>query len=465
MKKKSFRSTWIMSVLVTGLAAFTLYEYKKAGDDAMAVRGESKAFTLDRADITEIVFKRDELSAKLQKIGEEWKMVEPLKDDTESSSIEGFLFQLLSEKLNSFREDKEPVVWANYGLLPPRATIQLMGKGKTESIEISTRNAFDGSFYVRQKDEVFLGSKALAQVAERQPNSFRSRRLWRQGAVNPISISVAGPESYTLTKSGDAWTASATAAKAAKPVAVDGKKISEWLEKLQDLSPNEIVKDQIDPADKANYLLTKPSLSVLYKFKKEDGSEGQWQLILGQDKAEEIFVYTDERPTLYKLVKSQLERVAVKLEFFRETKSPFQLPVEAARQIVIRTDKMFRTFKKTNADWELVDPDKDLDLNREKLVQLLQNVRAVEGLEYLRSSATIEGKPQLEVKDEKGSVVFSLHWGKEFRAETPYFKGKVVYPVKTSLSPEVVAVEKDKIDHLIDSDIIVSKTKKDAEKK
>src|SRR5205085_1227186 len=81
-----------------------------------------------------------------------------------------------------------PVNWAEFGLQPPGTTIEVKAAGKTETLQISSKNAFDGSFYVRRGDELLLGGHGIAQIANRDPSSFRSKRLWRETSAKIESV-------------------------------------------------------------------------------------------------------------------------------------------------------------------------------------------------------------------------------------------------------------------------------------
>jgi hypothetical protein len=453
---KSFRATWVFIAVVVGLAGWTFYEYKHASEDLDRDQGERQAFTFKREDLDTLRMTAAGQTAELTRSGDAWKIVKPVDDMAESSAVEGFLYQLLALKLKVFRDDdgSKAADWAKYGLQPPKATIEIGSKGKMQSLAISTKNAFDGSFYVRLGDELLLGDPGLAQIADRPGSSFRSRRLWRDDDANVEHATVElEKEKYTLVKEKDGW---ALQPKPSFPLNKD--KIGAFIEKIQDFLPSEIVKEGIDDSDKSQYLLKKPFEVITFDYKNKAGKDTQWTLTIGQSRGDEYFVYTNLRPTIYKATKAAAEKLHMPPAAFRDGRTPFQFPVEQAREVRVHMDKFSHTFKKNDSGWALADADnKDLELEQEKLVQLFQNIRNLDALEFAAAGQGIKGPPQIEILGDKG-ILFTLAWGDEYKAKSPWNAGATLRPVKTNLGgKEIAGLPKDKLEKLVDATLVRKK--------
>ncbi len=454
---KGFHGTWIMFAVVALLAAYTFYEFKNSEDDLAAAKGDRRLFYLLRDDLEEIELVAKGFTTVLRKDGENWKMVKPVDDLAESSAVEGFVFSLLSQKGKEFQsvDDAKNTKFAEYGLDPVVSSVTVRGKGKTEKLEISSKNTFDGQFFVRSNgaQEVLVGDRALAQLVEREPQSFRSRRIYREsGEVRQIEVKVDSEvkDSYTLKREKDQWVMVPDPG-----FAIDTVKTNMWMQKVQGLTPSGVVAETLSEEDRSAFLLKKPSMTV-----KMDS----WELILGQDKAEDVYLFTNKRPTVYKAVATTVDAVRVPKIYFRDGRLPFKFDLELAREVSVKTAKVTDSFVKKDSSWALKSARADSELDSDKLVALIQGVQGLEAQEFLGSSDKGSGfpaEPQVVIKDAGGKTLFSLAWGAEYKPKYGFNKGYMFRYVKTSLGPEIVGLPKEKLDRLVDSGLIKKKAMPD----
>lgn len=455
---KGFRTTYVLAAVVLVLAGYTFFEYRHAADDLQKSEGERPAFSLKREDIDEIQIAAGGQTTDLHKVDGKWLLTKPVEDLADTPAVEGYLYQVVAQKLKTFQspEEAKSPDWKQYGLEPPRATVEVGAKGKKESLAVSTKTAFDGNLFVRQGNELLLADAGVTQIADRQASSLRSRRIWRDEGATIERASVesdGGKERFSLIKEKDAWKM-----EPAPTFSVDGEKVSAWIERVQELMPDEFVKEGVDEKDKAEYLLKKSSLVVKLTYKTKDGKDGSWTLTVGQDKAGDFFLHTNQRPTLYKVKKAGVEKLAVTPSYFRDGKTPFQFPLEQARELKIRTDKLFRTFRKGDAGWTLAEAEKDLELDQDKLVRLIQDIRGLEAQEFLDRSRAPKSKPQIEILGDGGKVLLAVKWGEEYKAKNPWNSGTSLRYVETNVGGHnVLGVPKDKLDRLVDSTIVRKK--------
>jgi hypothetical protein len=461
---KGFRSTGVLFVLVAALAGYTYYEFKHADEHAAVERGEMAAFRLKRDEIDTVKLTLQGVEIDLHKENDLWKMRKPVEDLAESSVIEGFLISTLGEKLKSFQsvEEARQVNWADYGLDPAPTLLELAGKGKSETLKVSGKAAYDGSFYVRQGDQLLLGSASLSQLASKQPGGFRSRKLWREAdttSVESVSIALSldhAKGDYRVVHAGDKWTLEP------KPAfAIDMTKIETWVGRWKDLMPNDFAAETLDETQKKEFLLVKPSLRAALNLKRADGTVVPWEFTAGQDKGEDVYAYTNQRSSIYKFAKSGLASLRVPAEYFRDGKNPFQFDVEKAHEVEIHGDKWRYIFVKGDAVWKIKGESKDQELDQDKLVQLFQNIRGLEAAEFSPAARNTKLSPRLIVRDGKGLEIFSLAWGEETHPVKPWNQGLKHRWVRTSLEKEFMSLPKEKLDMLISQDLV---KKKDAMK-
>jgi hypothetical protein len=232
------------------------------------------------------------------------------------------------------------------------------------------------------------------------------------------------------------------------------------MNRVQDFLPNDFDKENFSDEDKAANLLTKPSAKIQIDFKDKQGASHQWVLTLGQDKGEEVYLFTNQRPTLYKTSRASADTIRVSPLYFRDGKAPFQFEVEAAREVRLNTPKNKYVIKKGDGGWHLDGAAENLELDQEKLVQLFTNLRSLEAQEFLSQAKGIKAPPQIEIRGDKGQVLFSLSWGDEYKAKSPWLNALSLRAVKTNQSTDILGVERSKVE-LLDNPALVKAKAKD----
>lgn len=456
---KNFRSTGVMALLVAAIAGYTAWEYRKAQQDAGLAEGERLAFTITPKTITGFKIIRGGEVIEVQKSGDSWQVIKPVGDDGDGPSIDGFVYPLLSQRVRPFAEEEDTPKtgekWAEFGLEPATAVIEVMSKDSSEMISVSSKNAFDGSFYVRQDDKLVLGDAGLAQLKERPSTSFRSRYWWREKAANLISIRVQNletKESYKLVRKDKVWEVDP-----APPYPIDSEKIREWVDRVKDFTPAEIAREQLDDFARTEFLLAKPSFTISVEYKKPDDQAAMWVATIGQDKATDVWVYTTLRPTIYKTTVSALENIRLPLSFFRSSSKAFDFPLEQARKVEIRTATFNHTFKKSGEKWVIDGDAPGVELDQERLIQFIQNVRTMEAGEFPNVPGSGFKDPQVRILNHEDKTIFALSWGDEYKAKEPHNKGAAFRYVKTDQSSDVMGVASDKLARLLDAKMVKEK--------
>lgn len=470
--KKTFRSTWLMTVFVLGLAGYTVWEYRKASkNEGVDINIEKRLFNIRSEEIVEAKLTRKEDSFTLKRSGDDWNMTAPVVDEGDTSAIDAFLYSLQIQKGKIFRGEDDAgkaINWTEFGFDDSATTVELKAAKQSESLQVSGKNAFDGSYYLRQHDELLLGDRGLAQAIARPSNGFRSRRLWREPTVQVVSaeavIDGAGvKDKFKVIYENGKWRLDPVST-----FAIDPDRVANWLTHVQQLTPTEIITDSPSPEDLRNFLLLKPSALVKIQFKKEDGTPGEWTLTLGQDKAEDIYVSSTSRPTVYKTLRPSVDNIRVSKDYFREGKQAFRFPVEEAAEIEVFAQGAKRQFRKEGSEWKLKGegPTTDAELNGDKLVSLIQRINEFEAEERLPVKEAKGFKPeqQIVIRDGKGQVLLDLSWGDTFKGRRPFNKNMTFRFVKTNLEKDAMGVDKARVETLIDPQLVRIKAAKDSKK-
>lgn len=448
---KSFRSTFLALVFVGGLVGYSIYEYRKGEVTENKAIGEEKLFSFLKEDVDHVVIKRKDETIEIKRDGDYWQVLQPVQDLAELSAVDGFLHMTLAQKARPLQSSDEAKItnWAEFGLEPAGRVIEISAKGKTEVLQVSSKNAFDGSYYLRMKDQIYLADRGLAQTADRSASTFRSRRLWRE---EDMSVDSAQVElnyenlkgKFTFKKNGDVWTIEP------KPkFVVDSERIVNWIRRVQDLVPIEIVADQIKDGEKRGMLLLKPSLTVSLPNKKG----GLWTIVIGQDKAEDVYLYTNVRDTIYRIQTPALRQVRVDAAFFRDGHTPFLFPLEQAQEVELMKPGFSQKLKRDHEAWSAGE---GVKVDQDKLIGLFQTIRQLDVQEYVDPKAVSGFLPEqnIIVRDAAGKVLLSLAWGGEYKSKLPYGRGLGLTYLRSNLSSDVIAISKEAMSGLIDPSIV-----------
>jgi hypothetical protein len=196
-------------------------------------------------------------------------------------------------------------------------------------------------------------------------------------------------------------------------------------------------------------------------IKKEDGSAAEWVLTAGQDKDSDVYLYTNQRGTVYKTDSSSLASIRVTPEYFRDGRRPFHFPLEQAQEIRVRNGAFHHVFKKDGSEWKLADGAAGDELDQEKLTTLLQTLGTLDAQEFLASGAGkgFRAEQTIEVVDSKGKTLFRLSWGDSYKAKLKFNRGQSFRYVKTNLEKDVMGLNAAKITSLVSPSLVRKKAK------
>jgi hypothetical protein len=454
---KSFRSTGIMLVLVAVLAGYTLWEYKKADSDADTAQ-EKKLFNFKNEDVDQLKITHKDQNLLIVREADGWKVKQPYDDLAEPSAMDAVLYSIAVQKGKAFRgeDDAKTIKWADFGLEPADSVVEVKTKAGVQTLQISSKNAFDGSFYVRQGDELMLADHGIAQAVMRDAKTFRSKRLWREpdAKIESIDVTVDGDglkDKYRILRDGELWKLDPQPS-----FATEASKIETWVNTVEGLKPPEVASETLSEDDKRTDLLLKPSVIVAIKYKKPDGAAADWTLTAGQERSSDIFMYTNQRPTVYKSPSKALDRVRVPRAYFRDGKKAFAFNMEKVHAIEIHDGAFHHRFKKTDLLWKLDDGAESAkyQIEQDRLINMIQNLASLEAQEFPSSAQGMKPDQRITLLDDKGGKVFEINWGDEYKSQVPYNKGLSFRYVKSNLEKEAMGVAASKIATLVDKSMI-----------
>ena len=448
-----FKATYLWAILVLGLAGYTYWDYRKTAGGPELEKGERLAFSVKREDVTAIKFTRGTDKVELKKEGDEWRLLAPVQDWAEDSIIDGFLFGIMNEKVRGFREDDTKPDWTKYGLVPPGVRIELATPKITQVMEISSKNAFDGSFYVRQGEELVAGASSLAQTTNRTVNSFRSRRIWRHAdaEVTRVEADYGVPaENFSAEKVSGVWTLRPT-----PKFPVDAARIEHWVTAVEDLSAAEFVRDGTE--DLKPYGLDRPRLKVGLDYHAEGEAPGRWELRVGREQGGDAFFYTNDRATILKAPVATTRKILATPEYFRDGRVPFKFDAEAAREVRVRSGKLNFRARKDGATWTLVDAKDGRTLDEAEFKELVGTIGTLHAVDFPGRAVEVKGPPAVEILDQAGHPLLTLAFGADYTSKVPWNEKAAPRAVRVN-GGETFGLPKAQIENLIKERLIKEKT-------
>lgn len=148
----------------------------------------------------------------LQKTDTTWKLTKPIAIDADAAKSTQITDDLARLEATEYVDDtpKPEDLDKKYGLAKPKAIIELVFGGKTETIEIGAAPEFKSEYYARRNKSgsVFTISKTAIDALNDGALTFLPLQLWSVPSENVTSLEIArnaGQESYKLIRENTVW--------------------------------------------------------------------------------------------------------------------------------------------------------------------------------------------------------------------------------------------------------------------
>jgi hypothetical protein len=367
---RGLRSTLILLVVLAGLAGYIYYDSKKPATSADT---KEKAFSGVTADaIEELQIKAaDGDVSKVQKSGDQWKLVEPVKADADSTEVSSVTSSIASLDINRV-VDENPSNLKEYGLDPARVEVSFRAKGQKDfkKLLVGERTPTGNDLYARLPDQkrVFLINSFNDSTFNKNAFALREKKILKidREKVDGLEVSD-GTNGFQFAKSGTEW-------KIVKPVMARAEfgQIEGIVERLATAQMQALTTDSSD--DLKKYGLDKPTATMTL-------STGGMKttLTLGKTENAVVFAKDSTRPMIFTVAPTLKTDVIKTLSDYRR-KDMFDGRSFNANKIEIHRGSDLVTLEKMTKDgkdaWKKADG-KDADTSKvEDLLGKLTALRA-----------------------------------------------------------------------------------------
>jgi uncharacterized protein DUF4340 len=347
-----WHTTVALALLLAVLGGFYyVYEVRWGPGREEAAARKGRVFTADTKDVTAIELKRGGETVRLQREGEIWQLLDPVKARGSRAAVDELLANVMTAKID--REiDPSPKSLADFGLDKPAADVTLTLKdGKALGLQLGAKNPTGVWVYARERDKpaVFVLGESVLRDATKPVADFRDRTILAFDAKDVSGFEIVLPEE-TIAVEGEsrAW-------RITRPVALraDSETVSEFLDRLTGQKVKEFVAEA--PAARDAYGLERPVRVTIHTGRDKDRVTRT--LLLGKVDAAKKGVYAmraGESSVL--LVPEEVWTQVPKNVGVLRNKTLVEVERDKVSKLEIESPRGSVTVARENDQWKIVAP-------------------------------------------------------------------------------------------------------------
>lgn len=354
--------------------------------------------------VTRLSIKTAAGEMELQKQGDHWQIVKPLRARADDQKVNDLIAQITNSRIAQFVADDAGDLHP-YGLTEPRGTVTIFtgddkSAGSGQILQI-------GGVPEKEKDQVYVRfaprkfvytlPNKIESILTTKPNDLRDRHLVRfdQNQLDRITIDAPGKNKTVLARKDQNWTIVNRNNRAAN--AAEARR-------LLDLLSNEQVIDFVADvaSDLPKYGLDKPQLTVtLSAFASENTAEssaGEHPLAtiaFGKIDGDNVFVRVGEEPFVVAIRRSILDNISADPLSWQDL-TIFSFKPEQIHKLSVFSNREQTLIRGTNNQWQWAGGNGPINtLNVQSLLNTLATLRAARWV--ANSPAAVFDKAQFVV--------------------------------------------------------------------
>ena len=397
----------VFSILIAfGLSAWAFWAYKKSERDKEEKKQSALIFKdqLKKEQVIQFVLSRvDGVIFELSQKEGEWSVVRPVKDKASSQKVDELLNDILTQTVDFIEINSNN--WNEYDLDPPFSILSLKDRNhKVWKVGVSGEPNFDQRYFLKQEEQLLLGSSRWKTFSQLQTDDYLSKRLVSIQKMNrPVRISFQTlAQNYEFRFKDQKWQWD-------KRVLFPLSHLS--VEKFLDVLTQELIQDF--SLEKKSVVASKWHSSDL-KLRVEN-LEGEkknvWELRLNKLKNGNSQIVVSDRDFVYTLDNHRTDQL---LKFdFRDHKAPFQWDSEKLSRIEVKSSDLNFVLKKSKEkdpekfSWDVVQPENH-QVHSQNLKVFLNWLENLKALSY-PSRKDFKGEPvQIVLKSDEEKVLLDL---------------------------------------------------------
>ena len=379
---------------------------------------DKKLTDVTTAQVRRIALKTPAGEMELEKKGDHWDIVKPLRARADDEKVGDLIAQVTTARIQQFVADDHGDL-RPYGLAEPRGSITLFSQEgrKDQKVEIADSiKVFGqddkgqmlqiGSVPEKEKDQVYVRfaprgavytlPKKIEEALTTKPADLRDYHLVRidTNVLDRITIDVPGKGKTVLARKDANWTIASR-----NNAPADSRAVRRLIDTLQNARVTRFVEDVASNLPK--YGLDKPRLQITFSsFASENtaetkaGEEPFATLSFGKEDGDNVYARLTDEPFVVTARRGLLDQISADPLQWQEL-SIFKLKPDQIHRLSITTDKELSLERGENNRWHWLKGTGQIDeKNVQSLVGALSSLHAARWLGATRPQDGLE-KPQL----------------------------------------------------------------------
>jgi Domain of unknown function (DUF4340) len=379
---------------------------------------DKKLTDVTTAQVRRIALKTPAGEMELEKKGDHWDIVKPLRARADDEKVGDLIAQVTTARIQQFVADDHGDL-RPYGLAEPRGSITLFSQegSKDQKVEIADSiKVFGqddkgqmlqiGSVPEKEKDQVYVRfaprgavytlPKKIEEALNTKPADLRDYHLVRidTNVLDRITIDVPGKGKTVLARKDGNWTIASR-----NNAPADSRAVSRLIDALQNARVTRFVEDVASNLPK--YGLDKPRLQITFSsFASENtaetkaGEEPFATLSFGTEDGDSVYARLTDEPFVVTARRGLLDQIPADPLQWQEL-SIFKLKPDQIHHLSITTDKELSLERGDNDQWHWLKGTGQIDeKNMQSLLNTLSSLHAARWLGATKPQDGL-GKPQL----------------------------------------------------------------------
>jgi len=361
---------------------------------------DKKLTDLISAQVSRVVLKTAAGEMELQKKGDHWEIMKPLRARGDDQKIGDLIAQVTTAHIQQFvaddRGDLHP-----YGLAEPRGSITLFTQddkqGQMLQIGAVPEKEKD-QIYVRFSSRAFVYTlpKKTEEILNTRPNDVRDRHLVRidTNILDRMTIDAPGKGKTLLARKGENWTIASR-----NNAPANSSEVHRLIDTLQGEQVTKFMEDVA--SDLPKYGLDKPQLQLTFSsFASENTAETKAgerpfaTIAFGKVDGENVYAHLGDEPFIVTVRRGLLDQIFTDPLQWQEL-AIFKFKPEQIHSFSVVTDKELSLVRGANNQWTWQEGRGAIDqVNAQSLLNTLSMLHAVRWVGATTPPHAFE-KPQL----------------------------------------------------------------------
>jgi hypothetical protein len=344
---------------------------------------DRKLTDLITAQVSRVILKTPAGEMELQKKGDHWEILKPLRAPGDDQKIGDLIAQVTASRIQQFVADDHGDLHA-YGLADPRGAITLFTQedkqGQLLQIGGVPEKETD-QIYVRfaPRGFVYTIPKKIEEILNTKPDDLRDRHLVRidTNILDRITIDAPGKSKTVLARKDENWTIASR-----NNAPANSGEVRRFIDTLQNERVTKFVEDVASNLPK--YGLDKPQLQLTFSsFASDDTAETKAgeqpfaTVAFGNVDGDNVYARRADEPFVVAVRRGLLDQISVDPLQWQEL-SIFKVKPEQVHRLNVSTDKELAVERDENNQWRWLKGSGQINqANVQSLLNTLSSLRAV----------------------------------------------------------------------------------------